>query len=497
MKKTLLLCLISHLLTPLSYADVPANMQQSSTQKATAQQSRVLYHNATLINPATEQQLGDGWLLVQDGRIIQMGQQQNGYPALPEATQQINLQQQYVLPGLIDVHLHLTAGPHRVEMQNGSPVLTMKGHSDITRYHALSTLAAGVTTAFSPAGEPEANAEYARQQQAGNWHGPKLSYAGFVFEPTPILGGSVHPKDEAGWQAEIASQKALGVQYIKLYQGLTKDELAMGVRLTKAARLKTIAHLDSVSWQYAADLGIDALTHALPTSAELLTGEGKAAYLAERKNPYNTRFIYSWFQHADYNSEPIQRLIRTLAQQQTHIDLTLVVNELIYFARELDSLYPEQDMWVFHPQMRQRWRTTLAAPVYDWTTEDFATAQQQLPKVQQWFKRLYDAGVPLAIGTDSVASGPFYLRELQLSQAAGLTNWQVLQLATINGAHHLGLTDTGQLAVGYVADFIVLTANPLTDLKAINTVHTVVQQGTAWQVDELKAQLPSLAGIEL
>lgn len=113
------------------------------------------------------------------------------------------------------------------------------------------------------------------------------------------------------------------------------------------------------------------------------------------------------------------------------------------------------------------------------------------------FKRLYDAGVPLAIGTDSVASGPFYLRELQLSQAAGLTNWQVLQLATINGARHLGLTDTGQLAVGYVADFIVLTANPLTDLKALNTVHTVVQQGTAWQVDELKAQLPSLAGIEL
>lgn len=485
MKKTFSLTLIATLLS------MSANASAGNLTEHT-----VLYHNATLLNPATEQQLADGWLLVKDGRIVQIGQQQAD-ASLPAATTQVDLQDQYVLPGLIDVHLHLTAGPHRVEMQDGKPVLTMKGHSQITRYHALSTLATGVTTAFSPAGEPEANAEYARQQQAGNWPGPKFSYAGFVFEPTPILGGSVHPKDEAGWQAEIASQKALGVQYIKLYQGLTKGEVAMGVRLAKAAGLKTLAHLDNVSWQYAADLGIDALTHALPTSSELLTGEGKTAYLAERNIPHSARFIYSWFKHVDYDSAPMQQLFDTLARQQTHVDLTLVVNELVYFARELDRLYPEQDMWVYHPQMRKRWRATLAAPSYDWTTEELATAQQQMPKVQQLFKRLYDTGVPLAIGTDSVASGPFYLRELQLSQGAGLTNWQVLQLATVGGARHLGLKDTGQLAEGFAADFIVLTANPLTDLKALNTVHTVVQQGKAWQVDELKAQLSLLADIEL
>ncbi|MBV2130351.1 amidohydrolase family protein [Arsukibacterium indicum] len=463
---------------------------------ANSSQHTVLYHNATLLNPATEQQLTDGWLLVKDGRIVQMGQQQAD-GSLPAATKQINLQDQYVMPGLIDVHLHLTAGPARVEMLEGKPVLTMKGHSELTRYHAISTLATGVTTAFSPAGEPEANAEYVHQQQQGNWIGPNLSYAGFIFEPTPILGGSVHPKDEASWRAEIARQKALGVDYIKLYTGLNKNEVAMGVRLASEAGLKTVAHLDSVSWQFAADLGINILTHALPTSAELLTGEARAAYLSERKNPMNQRFIYSWFQHVDYDSEPIQKLIRTLAEQQTRIDLTLVVNELFYFARELEALYPEPELWVFHPQTRKGWRALMGAPSYDWTAADFASAQQQLPKVQQLFKRLYDAGVPLAIGTDSVASGPFYLRELQLSQGAGLTNWQVLQLATVGGARHLGLTDTGQLAEGFVADFIVLDSNPLTDLSALSTVQTVVQQGKAWQVEELKAQLASLSGTEL
>ena len=456
----------------------------------------VLYHNATLLNPATEQQLADGWLLVKDGRIVQMGQLQ-GEARLPAATQRIDLQDLYVMPGLIDVHLHLTAGPMRVEMQDGKPVITLKGNSELTRYHAISTLATGVTTAFSPAGEPEANAEYLRQQQAGNWPGPKLTYAGFVFEPTPILGGSVYPKTEADWQVEIAHQKALGAQYIKLYQGLSKDEVAMGVRLAHGAGLKAIAHLDSVSWQYAADLGIDALTHALPTSADLLTGEGKAAYQAERKNLHSSRFTYNWFQHVDYDNAPMQRLLTTLAQQQTRIDLTLVANEMIYFARELETLYPEPDMWVYHPQMRKGWRSAMAAPSYDWTAEELATAQQQMPKVQQLFKRLYDAGVPLAIGTDSVASGPFYLRELQLTKAAGLSNWQVLQLATVGGARHLDLPDTGQLAEGFVADFIVLAANPVTDLNALKTVQSVVQQGKAHRVDALKAELAKLTRVEL
>ena len=41
----------------------------------------VLYHNATLINPATEQQLNDGWLLVQQGRIVQIGQLSDGQPS--------------------------------------------------------------------------------------------------------------------------------------------------------------------------------------------------------------------------------------------------------------------------------------------------------------------------------------------------------------------------------------------------------------------------------
>lgn len=451
----------------------------------------VLYHNATVIHPATAQKITDGWLLVQDGTIVAQGQQRPAQQ-LPAADRYEDLQDQFVMPGLIDVHLHLTAGPFRVEMVNGAPTMTLKGDAEITKYHAISSLAYGITTAFSPAGEPTANAAYATAQQQGKWLGPELFYAGYVFDPTPIVGGSVYPSDPAQWQAEIDRQKAQGVRAVKLYGGLTADEVAQGIAAAKAAGLQTIAHLDQVSWQFAADHGIDMLTHALPTSAELLSGTARSAYLASRQNPANQRFIYQWFEYVDYDSKPMQQLFKTLAKQQTRLDLTLHVNELFYFARELEQRYPDPQMWSFHPHSRKSWRGLMAAPSYDWSADDIRRAQQQMPKVLELFKRLYDAGVPLAIGTDLNSSGPFYLRELELTKAAGLTNWQVLTLATQGGAHHIGLTDRGQLSAGSRADFIVLQRDPTLDLQALHHISTVVQAGQAHQVSALRAALTQL-----
>ncbi|WP_445425990.1 amidohydrolase family protein [Alishewanella sp. HL-SH06] len=442
----------------------------------------VLYHNATVIEPATQQQTRDAWLLVADGRIVQTGQ-----GALPNAVTQIDLQQQYVLPGLVDAHLHMTAGPHRVEMRNGQPVLAVTGTPELTQYHALTTLAAGVTTIFNPAGEAAANAHYVAKQQQGAWLGPRMLYAGEVFEPTPIIGGSVYPSTEASWQAEIARQQALGVNVIKLYQGLTQAELAQGIKLAKAAGLKTIAHLDGVSWQYAADLGIDALTHALPTSAELLAEPARTEYLALRKNPYDTRYVYQWFEYVDFDSPALQRLFRTLAEKQIRVDLTATFNELLYHFADSNQLYPEQALSVLHPDVRQSWRANMGMLVYNWTEQDFAAAQQQLPKVLELIRRLYEAGVPLLLGTDAVSSGPFLLREMQLHQQAGLTSWQVLQLTTSDAARHLGLgQEIGQLSAGYAADFIVLADNPLQDLSALQRIQSVVQGGKLHTVASLQ-----------
>lgn len=98
-------------------------------------------------------------------------------------------------------------------------------------------------------------------------------------------------------------------------------------------------------------------------------------------------------------------------------------------------------------------------------------------------KRVYDAGIPVAFGTDS---GAMFLRaqgfsehlEMQLLVEAGLTPNQVITIATKNAAKVIGIDkDYGTLEAGKVADFIVLDANTLNDIKNSEKINAVYKAG--------------------
>lgn len=65
------------------------------------------------------------------------------------------------------------------------------------------------------------------------------------------------------------------------------------------------------------------------------------------------------------------------------------------------------------------------------------------------------------------------------------------------GARHLDLNRVGQLKQGFVADFIIMAENPLSDLSALNSINTVVQQGNLWLVSELREKLSELTDVVL
>lgn len=442
--------------------------------------------NATLIDPASETLTRDSWIQVADGKILA-----TGAGTAPAANTRIDLAGAYVMPGLIDAHLHLTAGPLSVSMKDGAPALSMASQEDVTRFHAQAALASGVTTAFSPAGDPIANQRYSERQRAGKWFGPALHYAGLCFEPMPIEGGTVYPTGADAWRAEIARQKSLGASYIKLYHGLNEDELRQGIALTREAGLKSIAHLDQVSWQLAADAGVDALTHALMPSADLLPESARATFNAGR-TPGSSQYLYRWFEAVDYDAEPMQNLFRTLAARKVRVDLTLVVNEMMAFYPQLDALYP-QSHWQQHPDIAASWRQNLGMSVHNWTEEDFQRAQAAFPKVLELVQRLHQAGVPLLSGSDSYSGSAWFWRELQLHQRAGLSSWRILQMATSDAARLLQLPHTGQLRAGFNADLIVLAEDPLADIGALATITTVIQQGQRHEVDNLRAELAEIS----
>jgi imidazolonepropionase-like amidohydrolase len=117
--------------------------------------------------------------------------------------------------------------------------------------------------------------------------------------------------------------------------------------------------------------------------------------------------------------------------------------------------------------------------------EKLEKANVDSPKAQAFYgiqarnlKKMSDAGVKITLGTDgNRAWGPH--EEMEDMVLAGMTPMQVIVSATRNGAEFLRMTDTGTLEAGKTADFIVLDANPLDDIKNTRKISAVYLRGAA------------------
>ena len=442
-------------------------------------QDATVYHGFTRLDPANAAATENAFVVVQGDRISRVG---SGAPPRDDRWRYIDMSGRFALPGFFDTHAHVTIGPLKVEIREGAPAFRFEVIHDLHRHNALIALAYGVTTIRNPAGDAEANAHYDEMIETGAWLGPQAVHAGDLFTP----GFPHYPRDDAEWEREMARQRALGMTYAKLYTGLTELELARGIELAHAHGLKAIAHLDAVSWTRALELGIDELTHALPTSADLLVEPNRTAYLESRK-AQDAKFMYRWFELVDYDSEPFQHMLRMLVEKEIHVDLTLVASELVYFYDRIDD--PEHDPLEHaypDPAFLENWRQAMAASHFGWSEDDYRRAHTALPKVLELAKRFYDAGVRLSIGTDGTGGGPNFVRELVLHVRAGIPPWEVLRLATSGAAERLGMADRrGTLAPGFEADIVFLNSNPLENMENAGDVDTVVQNGHAYPAEYL------------
>ncbi|MDR2212335.1 MAG: amidohydrolase family protein [Pseudomonadales bacterium] len=354
----------------------------------------------------------DAALVVEDGRIVAAGAAAT--LNLPESAQRIDLGGGFVLPGFINAHGHAA--------------------QDTERKLAVSAQY-GVTSVFSLGGE---NANTAALRDAQNPQAPgtaRLHIAG------PILEGLNSP--QAAEQG-VESLAALGAEWVKMrvnngnmrapvYQAL--------IASAHAHELKVAAHLYTLA--EAKDLlraGIDALAHSVrdqPVDAELLQlmRDNQACLIPTLTREVST-YIYAT--PPDFFNDP-------------------------FFLRGASAA----DIAALSTADTQR-RNAAAQ----------ARGQADLLMAQRNLKATHDAGLRIALGTDSGASlgrfpGYFEHLELQLMVEAGLTPEQALLAATSVAADCMDLQDTGTLTPGKWADFLVLDADPLEDIRNTQTLKAV------------------------
>jgi imidazolonepropionase-like amidohydrolase len=107
-------------------------------------------------------------------------------------------------------------------------------------------------------------------------------------------------------------------------------------------------------------------------------------------------------------------------------------------------------------------------------------------------KRVQDAGIPIAMGTDAgnplTLHGPSVYAEMEAMQAAGLTPMQVLTASTRGGSTAMGRAkDFGTVEKGKLADLLIVAADPTADIANLRKVRYVVRGGAVRSIDELKA----------
>jgi imidazolonepropionase-like amidohydrolase len=109
-------------------------------------------------------------------------------------------------------------------------------------------------------------------------------------------------------------------------------------------------------------------------------------------------------------------------------------------------------------------------------------AEETLPLAQKNLQKAIKAGVKIALGTDSPLI-PHGQNALELSAMVkhGMTNLEAIQSATINSADLLGLKNIGEIRVGYKADIIAVDVNPLDNIKSLEDVQFVMKEGVVYK----------------
>jgi imidazolonepropionase-like amidohydrolase len=399
----------------------------------------VVLHAARLLDIETGKIITPGEILVQGERITEVGSSVKR----PPGTEVIDLGDSTLLPGLIDVHVHLFLHPGAEDLQTVEE--SVPHRTIIATLAARDDLMAGFTAERDMGTEGAGSADTAVRNAInhGEIPGPRLRISGNAVD---ILGGHedanrFNPEQHVLSNATVANNAAELVTIIR-------QQFKEGSDFVKIYETGPDSFRDghfSTPYQY--------------TEAELRVAVEEAARTGKRVAVHATgepgtlfaaRASVVSIDHADQLSDETMRLMR---EKQIFAVPTFAIAE--YFADHAAS-----------PAAAEREHRML----------DFHA---------QEFRKQLAAGVPMAMGSDV---GPFphgtQARELDLMVKYGMTPLAALQADLINGAKLLGWQDQiGALRPGSLADIIAVPGNPLGDISLLQKVNFVMKGGTVYRRD--------------
>lgn len=353
------------------------------------------------------------------------------YERYPNSTL-IDLSGKYLLPGLFDMHAHV-AGVVKNSFNHTFSEETL---------HRL--LAYGITTIRNPGGPTDQSVGLRNNVSLERIIGPQIFTAGSLLNspviPIPFVEKKVNSVLDIN--KEITNQADIGVDFVKLYVGLTPELVREAIDKAHSLGLGVIGHLYLTSWNDAANNNIDFLTHGVPVDPYLLSAQNRESFMEEGRGPFEH---FHWLRLVNINGNEITEMIDSLVENNVFVDPTLSVYESMI----KDNPAYAKNIWT---------------------------------KVLGLTKKMHDNGVKLLTGTDipnfDLVPGKSLHHELQLLADAGIPTSDIIQIATKNGAEALEIANsTGTIEEGKQADMVVLSSNPIENISNTKNIDMIINNG--------------------
>lgn len=418
----------------------------------------------TVIDVATGSRQPNQTVIITEGRIAAMGP--TGRVAVPAGAQRIRGRGKFLIPGLWDMHVHLS----------------MIGRSALGVF-----LANGITGVRDMGGEPQLVLAWRDSVAAGTLAGPRIKAPGNIVESARWLTNVtrlVEKIDQPELRAEL--RRRFGLDTPESAARAVDSLARLGVDFIKIRNFPDQATYLAFA-QAARRHGLPIAGHGPPPYLLAMASDsGFASFEHSLVGIKNDKLADAFATMPDSAGPP---LIRRFAANGTAWDPTLVSGRARFVPDTAqdrminDSLgTTDPSLRYVSPTLRRTWRASRALESASGDDDYTEIYQANLADV----RRMADLGVLILAGTDvaltTLVPGFSLHDELELLvTGGGLTPREALAAATVNPARVLRLaTSSGAVAPGMTADLLILDADPTVDIKATRAIHAVIAAGQVY-----------------
>ena len=420
-----------------------------------------------ILNPRT--------VLIVDGRITAIGEPDA--ITIPAAAVRVDGRGRYLMPGLVDMHVHLfNNSSRRPPNEWAFPLFVANGVT-------------GVREMRTEPGQMATLERWRASTDRGDLVAPRVLAAGVA-----VGGGTV---DET--RRQVRNANAAGASFIKVFSEVREPQWRAILEEARALGMPVCGHIPAeVSLLEAATAGQRSNEH-LTQVYEACSAREKE-WLDARKKAKDTELVKLRETQEREVLESFDQSVcdRTAAALAKTAQVQVPTLVLYYFeAQGLPKNFREDPRWRYlRADERTRWER-IFKDEYPIAGDKLAARRWEVSR--QIVKTLHAAGVRILAGTDApmpqVYPGFALHRELELLVEAGLSPADALRSATIWPADFLGFSDSiGSIATGKRAELLLLDGNPLSDISQTQHIRAVVLDGRLLLRADLDRILKSAEG---